>query len=301
MESMSEPTISRTIEDTFLTLEAPDVRRWILEGRLEDLTLDFKTAPKSLETGEERKVLAKAISGFSNSSGGLVVWGVDARRDRASGIESAVEAPLADPDLLLSNLVRHSAVVVSPSATRVAHRLVASREFALTYIPETDGPPHMSNVEHRYFKRSGESFYPMEHYDIADMFGRRAQPLLRPVFRLKANGLLVGLENIGRGVATAPYLAVRVPDEFTSAGHGVDGNGNYGLNKLPPSSSQRETFGDSTTTVIHPGQTLAVTRFPPRVRTVDGPVLRKPVVIEFSFACVGMPLTSGKETLEPSK
>ena len=32
--------------------------------------------------------------------------------------------------------------------------------------------------EDRYYKRSGDSFYRMEHFDLEDMFGRRPKPLL---------------------------------------------------------------------------------------------------------------------------
>jgi hypothetical protein len=32
--------------------------------------------------------------------------------------------------------------------------------------------------EQRYFKRSGDSFYRMEHFDLEDMFGRRQKPSL---------------------------------------------------------------------------------------------------------------------------
>jgi hypothetical protein len=32
--------------------------------------------------------------------------------------------------------------------------------------------------EDRYYKRSGDSFYRMEHFDLEDMFGRRQKPIL---------------------------------------------------------------------------------------------------------------------------
>ena len=33
--------------------------------------------------------------------------------------------------------------------------------------------------ENRYYKRSGDSFYQMEHFDLEDMFGRRRKPKLK--------------------------------------------------------------------------------------------------------------------------
>ncbi len=64
----------------------------IADREPESLFLDFK---RSEDEGRgttlaksDNKNLSKAISGFANSSGGVVVWGVDCRRD-ASGNEAA--------------------------------------------------------------------------------------------------------------------------------------------------------------------------------------------------------------------
>jgi predicted HTH transcriptional regulator len=70
------------------------------ERELESLFLDFKRSPsdgasKSLAQ-DDNKNLSKAVSGFSNSSGGVVVWGVDCRRDSSTGNEVAKKHPLVD-------------------------------------------------------------------------------------------------------------------------------------------------------------------------------------------------------------
>jgi hypothetical protein len=51
-----------------------------------------------------------------------------------------------------------------------------------TFVPETDGGPFMALFgEQRYYKRSGDSFYQMEHFDLEDMFGRRQKPNLEMI------------------------------------------------------------------------------------------------------------------------
>jgi hypothetical protein len=60
--------------------------------------------------------------------------------------------------------------------------------------------------EDRYYKRSGDSFYVMEHFDLEDMFGRRQKPKLRfdavPIIGDGADeGLAFRIQNVGRGVA----------------------------------------------------------------------------------------------------
>jgi hypothetical protein len=59
------------------------IDEFIAEGHTEDLFLDYK---RSTDCGGSRHLhandwnnLAKAISGFGNSEGGVVLWGVDCR------------------------------------------------------------------------------------------------------------------------------------------------------------------------------------------------------------------------------
>jgi hypothetical protein len=60
--------------------------------------------------------------------------------------------------------------------------------------------------EDRYYKRSGDSFYVMEHFDLEDMFGRRQKPKLQfdavPITEDGADeGLEFRIQNVGRGIA----------------------------------------------------------------------------------------------------
>ena len=58
--------------------------------------------------------------------------------------------------------------------------------------------------EDRYYKRSGASFYRMEHFDLEDMFGRRLKPKLNTVVR--GSFLRVGVEESGRHGALTSML-----------------------------------------------------------------------------------------------
>jgi len=70
------------LRETYEVLARADIERFIKEGKEEDLHLDFKTVNAAdLKSGSDRKNFAKALSGFANSDGGIVVWGVVARRD----------------------------------------------------------------------------------------------------------------------------------------------------------------------------------------------------------------------------
>jgi hypothetical protein len=70
----------------------------IVDREPESLFLHFKRSPGNgssrVLADEDSKNLCKAISGFANSSGGVIVWGVDCRRDPASGNEIASKMPV---------------------------------------------------------------------------------------------------------------------------------------------------------------------------------------------------------------
>jgi predicted HTH transcriptional regulator len=63
---------------------AAEIHGMIAAQFTEELFLDYKrsstTLPSARLNDDDRKNLAKAISGFANSEGGVIVWGVDCRQ-----------------------------------------------------------------------------------------------------------------------------------------------------------------------------------------------------------------------------
>src|SRR5262249_33289270 len=132
---------------------------------------------------EDRKIFAQCISGFANSSGGIIVWGVDARQQ--DGVDYARERKeIEQLERFVSKLNEFTGQAVSPVADGIRHKAIETeggRGFAATIVPESDSGPHMAKLgEDRYYKRSGTSFLRMEHFDLEDMFGRRPRPKLLP-------------------------------------------------------------------------------------------------------------------------
>lgn len=201
------------LREQFDVLDSAAVRRLIEEGREEDLRLDFKTVSNAgLSYRPDRKNLAIAVSGFANSSGGIVIWGVDARSDK-EGIDRAVEAREIDSLLLFVNkLSEFSAACSSPPVDGVLHKAMPQKDdvgFAATYVPESERAPHMAKLgEDRYYKRNSSRFYVLEHFDLQDMFGRRQRPSLAVSMELRPRPaddpheeLEIRLVNDGRAVA----------------------------------------------------------------------------------------------------
>lgn len=225
------------IARTFDLLSVDMLREFVAQQRQEDLHLDFKLVTDPALSGDDRRNLARALSGFANSSGGLIVWGVDARRN-VEGIDCAIELrEIERVAVLLSRLNQLTGEAVDPIVDGVRHRTILTeggRGFAVTQVPESDIGPHMAKLrEDRYYKRSGDSFYKMEHFDIADMFGRRRRPKLEAIARLRGQRaetqIVIGLRNEGRASARAPYIAINCEGPFRRSTFGLDGNHNEGL------------------------------------------------------------------------
>lgn len=211
-----------TIEVDYEALSVETLQRYLGERQEENLNLDFKTVGSpDLAQREDRRSVARALSGFANANGGLIVWGVNARKDD-EGIDRVMELRgVGDATALVARLNELTGQAINPIADGIRHRrlgmLEGNREFAVTLVPESDAGPHMAKLgENRYYKRSGGSFLPMEHYEVADMFGRRQRPKLELTARPRSNGheIIVGLKNTGRAVARAPYLVISTDPPF---------------------------------------------------------------------------------------
>jgi hypothetical protein len=185
-----------------------------LQGEVEGGRLDCKeVADPEMQKRESRKLFVAMLSGFANAEGGLILWGVTAKKDDRQ-IDCITAFPgVTDPDVFKSRLNELTSEALSPSLPGIEHRIVhddASKPpFVITVVPASEAGPHMALLGERYYQRIGQATLPMEHFQLADMFGRRPQALLRLGF-LPPEGycLSANLGNVGRGIATAPYLYI---------------------------------------------------------------------------------------------
>lgn len=253
----------------------------VAEGWQEDLRLDFKTLANNAApmTKTDKKNLAEALSGFANSDGGLIVWGIDARSEGGDDPDTAKEKrPIANLNLFLSDLHRLTAHVVSPAIVGVEHIVIPEEAasdagYAVTFVPKSDGLPHMARAEkqHTFYFRSGSSFLPMEPFMLADRYGRRPQPKLEFDWRIEPGGvtkgavenvevrIFFGIKNSGCGIALYPAIVIhrtpsfRInPDNFPT---GLPEKRAF----LGQSDAGRRIFGGGADYAVYPGTTLEVT------------------------------------------
>ncbi len=266
-----------SLEEKWLSIDFSLLQEWVDTREPEDLHLDFKLVLRAPDlTTDDKKNFAKAVSGFANSDGGIIVWGIDARKE--NGVDAASELkPLKQPDAVMTRLASLTGQAATPIVEGMQHRLitVTPREgFIATLVPASDLGPHMAGLgEGRYYKRSGDSFYRMEHFDVADMFGRRSVPRLQLDVVKDIGGIvnevlssfepIIMLRNLGRGAARFPYLRFRPSSPYGINSFELRSNVS-GLPRRPQAGAQDwGLYAGGVNDVIHPGTVLQVTRLKP--------------------------------------
>lgn len=288
----------------FKKIDKKMIDGFIRDNQEEHLTLEFKTVSKAdLSDRNDRKNFAISLSGFANSTGGIIVWGADARQNQ-QGIDCACGTKEIQPlSQLLSKLNEFSGQFVNPVVEGIKHKKIptsGNKGFAVTLIPESDAGPHMAKggVD-RYYKRSGSSFYRMEHFDIEDMFGRRKKPKLSlftvikggirsigPEGKLYESHIIVGIKNTGRGIAKYIYLALTVNAPYVINPMGLDETGNVGLNSIHNSRGHFVRYLGDSNLVIHPNSNLEITSIIRRFRKSSTKI--NDLVLEAEIRAEGM-------------
>ncbi|MDQ0571639.1 hypothetical protein QFZ42_003473 [Variovorax paradoxus] len=241
-----------------------DLREWFdaltdnkiraMKGDPESQVLDCKNI---VGEGDMKRNLAVVLSGFGNGQGGICIWGVDARK--IQGIDCIDSFPgIPNARQQATRLDELTPTAVSPGVAGVVHRAIAKRGethgFIATFVPASDAGPHMARYgEDRFYQRIGLSFSRMEQFQIADMFGRRARPVLEvgPV-QIAPYEILVQIVNSGRGAARGLFIELGVDGPFYRNGGGVDGNRNEGLPYVGRNIDGTWLHAGDANTLLHP-------------------------------------------------
>jgi len=125
--------------------------------------LDFKSG--QCPAKEIPPIWSKALSGFANTQGGVLIWGIDARKNPETQIDCAGDFVLVDtPSRLRSRLQELSNQASDPPLSGIEYLTFEDLEhpgkgFVVCYIPEGRNKPYRAeSCERNYFIRAGQSF-----------------------------------------------------------------------------------------------------------------------------------------------
>jgi hypothetical protein len=153
-----------------------DVQSFVARELQENLSLEYK----SIATLKEPQKLRKAICALANSDGGLIIVGVSEKKSGGKHLPGKLEwsdNPAWNKEWLQDvtlNQIRPPirGVQILPVSNS------ANGTLFLIEVPASTNPPHMADGAY-YFRNAAESL-PMEHYQVADAFGKRLRPILKP-------------------------------------------------------------------------------------------------------------------------
>lgn len=225
--------------DLFLRLEnggVAAVDQLISDATAEELFLDFKGSRDSSGAGalgsDDAKNLAKAISGFGNSEGGILVWGVDARKK--NGVERLEKVPLNDANGFRKRIETAISRLTVPVHSMVRNAEILEQDgrsgYVVTLVERSESGPirAIAGELDSYYVRVGDSFKAAPHSVLAGMFGK---PPLGVVwvqfFALKVgeqsgSGAIsfafgLGIANGGATLLERPYVSAQPANAATSS------------------------------------------------------------------------------------
>jgi hypothetical protein len=301
----------------------PAIEQLRAERRQENVSLEFKTKANP-GTGEPNKVdrrnLGIALSAFSNSMGGLIVWGVRAEKN-ADKVDCATELqPIEEIERFKADVTRLLSQALMPRHEGIFVEAIPAGNsqgagYVAIYVERSERRPHRCEfVERQYFKRIGDSSVAMEHYDIEDSFKRLVVPWLEVTWFVRPLGggpghtcvvsVEIHLRNPSPATARFPYLTIaRV--------HGARVEPMTLFNPYEAGRGYHEYHGEhhfvgGANDVIHPGLPVPVARLvtpPISVLPTEGGQLRivrgsvRPVTVAYQCGCYNSRPAAGEFTV----
>jgi hypothetical protein len=198
-----------------------DLKQWVRERKSEDLHLEFKQKADS-RTGAvddtDAEGFSQALSSFANADGGVLVFGVETKK--VHEVDRAVKLkPFAEAQRFRARLLDSVSTTTQPVVPGVRIEVIEGADggYVKCLMPASDLTPHRAmRCGGKYWRRTSVGNLEMEHYELADAFGRRLRPVLRVGIKLvpiedpnPQEKLVFTLLNEGRGAGKARWIRLR--------------------------------------------------------------------------------------------
>jgi len=210
-----------------LTLEYVETELLGREFENNVLECKEKAHPEKGQTDQQDEThFGKALSGFANTCGGVLVFGLRARKNGDVDEIQSIE-PISELKAFESRLREIESRIVERPVAAIDYRPIETepgRGMLAVHIPESNWLPHRSTKDSKFYVRAGGTFQPIDVPLVEDLFFRRR---LRPKLGLRISvqnqsNVFVYLTNDGEATATNPYLVLTIPDGIARPQHEVD-------------------------------------------------------------------------------
>ncbi len=274
---------------------------FIINRQAEELFLDFKQTTPGIGRNvtslprDDRKNLAKCISGFGNSEGGVIIWGVECSRDFDIGDVAKSKIKVPNVHRYLSWLENAISGCTIPSHNKVRNHIISIDEngdgYIATYIPKADVAPLMSTVGNSIYIRSGSNNVPAPYAVIAGMFGRRPQPNVELVI---ADKNIEVLENRDENLIYSPSAENKIIEKYVKISFSIHAHNDSSViaRELYLSCSTSENGGEyNKVRFLNYNQMDAIHGIGNQLNLITRPELRLPPRSTIKFANVELIFT----------
>jgi hypothetical protein len=212
-------------------VDAPDplqrIKQLVEEKTEESDYLEFKRYEPGNPNDPKKPIeskWAKMLSGFSNSGGGVVVWGIDTKRIEPGTLDRAHKlAPIKNADACRNTLMELFNRITDPPVKGVECERFIDEDgsgFVVSYVPNGSHKPYRSMIDtgHPFYMRAGDDFYPININVLRMLFFpqrsvRWSCSIMTDLFETKATHisvrLAIKLTNHGPSTAENVTLSIR--------------------------------------------------------------------------------------------
>lgn len=173
---------AKTLLDSIKTFK--DLDKLIDEGEAESLLLECKSPVEPKLNKDLKKTLAKAISGFSNTNGGVIIWGMSTTKKAHSGLDILTQIEPIGSIKRFSGEVSNKIPTLSiPTISNFENKIIKkqvkdTKGVLLTYIPLNIGDPIQSIIDDYFWYRSGDDFIKTPYPMLKRLFAATESPNL---------------------------------------------------------------------------------------------------------------------------
>ncbi|MCI7430821.1 MAG: ATP-binding protein [Bacteroidales bacterium] len=144
----------------------------------ESVHLDFKAAGALSKDDKKKTEIAKDVSAFANSDGGIIVYGIEEQEHKAhalSYIDGNTYTKEWLEQVIQDNIQRRiEGLEIFP----IRNNGDITKSIYIVKIPRSSNTPHMS-ADKCYYKRNNFRSVKMEEYEVRDLFYRESTPNLK--------------------------------------------------------------------------------------------------------------------------
>jgi hypothetical protein len=242
---------------------------------------------------------AKAQSGFANTSGGVLIWGLEAVKKEEVDLVQSIKD--------IHQLQKFESRI-RELETRGIERLVEGIEYKsiptkgdsgvlAVYIPQSKRPPHRSLRDYKFYMRAGGVFTSIDLKVIEELFHRRLTPKLKFFVRQEnSQAIRLCLRNVGEATAKSPFVVFSMPNAIGPTGYEMDGNTRLvsciQMSNYRGSAGRFMQWQDGANRVVHPDQELQIIEL--RCRAGGNFPSGNRFQFEYYVYAEGMPPETGK-------